>query len=156
MSVRAQLYLAVTAVFHLSLALFCLLDGVVLASPSYYAIQLVAPFWAWGLVMLVVGIVCSVAAVTRHETTARVGLLLAVLVTASWAAGFVASAAIGTLAGPTGPLVWAALLAKDLLQCRSPLRVPMESVVRRLAIMPPREPMILPRVRSPRFRRPKG
>ncbi|MEW1959761.1 hypothetical protein [Kineococcus sp. NPDC059986] len=133
MTTRAQLYLIATGAANLTLAVFLFFRPGDFTSTSYDSIKLVASLPVWGVGLALVGLVCLAGAILKREGLARLGAALAALAAGSWAFGFVAAAFIGSLMGPSGPVSWTLLTIFHLLQCRSPLRLPLEPILRRLA-----------------------
>ena len=133
MTPRAQWYMAICAARHCVLGVLCVLDPGTFTSPSYRGMLAAIPVFrgadaivVWGVVFLAAGIVAAAATATRGATVARVALTVSVVVTAAWCGGFIVSALHRDLAGWSGPVVWAALVAKDLVMLRDPLVVPFE------------------------------
>ena len=138
MTHRARAYLGIAAARHVLLGLLCILDPATFTSPSYEGILSALPIFhvitaieVWGVVFIVTGSVCAAAAGTARAGVARLGLTMSAVVSAMWVGGFLASALSGALAGWSGPVVWAALVAKDLTMLRDPLRNPFEDLVPR-------------------------
>jgi hypothetical protein len=133
MTTRARLYLFATAAANLLLAYFLIVRPGDFTSSSFDSIKLVASLPVWGLGLFVVGLACALGGATRREGVARLGAALAALAAGSWSFGFVGAWVIGSLQGPSGPVAWTLVTIFHLLQCRSPLRMPLEPILRRLA-----------------------
>lgn len=140
MTGRAQAYLTVAGLRHIAIGAACLAVGRWFTSPGYAQIKAIpGGLMTWGIVSLAVGIACLTAAGRRSENLARFALLSSAVVTGLWAAGFWLAMFDGTITGPTGPAIWTAVTAKDLIVCRQPLRSPFEPLIREvLDRRPPR------------------
>lgn len=132
MTPRARAYLATAAVRHFLLALACVTIPDSFTSSSFDAIRSVLPLQAWGVVFFGVTVVAAWAVVRRSEPAARLSLIMSASSTAVWAGGLVAAYFTGTLTGPSGPIIWWAVVLKDLIVCRQPMRSPFEPLVRSL------------------------
>lgn len=135
MSVRARVYLWLTALPALGVGLFCLLGGQMLRAPAYSVIRAVGfdSMVFWGVLYLLVAVTSVAAAIRANETLARVALMSSAGVMAGWAAGFGIAYHTHHLAGPAGVLIWGTLAVKDLAVCRQPLRSPFESIASALS-----------------------
>jgi hypothetical protein len=132
MTGRARAYLLTTALMHGGIGFYCIFEQDKFQSVSYRQLMDVLPLTVWGAGFMLVAVLSIVAAVRRAESFAYLALIFAVVLTSAWASGLISAAVVGKLAGPTGPISWTALAMKDLIQCRMPLRVPLEPVVRDL------------------------
>lgn len=139
MTGRARGYLAIAAGRHLVLGTLCAVKPEHFTSGSYDGIKDALPFVTgdgalvvWGVIFIVVGILNVVPVVTGREVYARAGLLLGIVVTGFWIGGFIAAQITGSAAGPSGLVVWSALVLKDLTMLRDPLRNPFEPIVRQM------------------------
>lgn len=133
MTGRAQAYLTVAGLRHAAIGGACLAAPAYFTSPGYQQIKgIPGGLITWGVVSAAVGVMCLAAAVLRSENLARFALLSSAVVTGLWAAGFWLAMFHGTIAGPTGPAIWTAVTAKDLIVCRQPLRSPFEPLIREL------------------------
>jgi len=140
LTLRARTYMGIVSMRHLLIGAFCLIRPGDFQSPSYGGVKDALGFLApdtalmvYGLAFIIAGVASAVPVVTGGDGAARAGLLISVVVTGLWVGGFFAAIWDGTIAGPTGPVVWCAVLAKDLTMLREPLRNPFEPIVRRIA-----------------------
>lgn len=139
LSPRARVYMGIAAVRHLLVGLFCFFRPGDFTSPSYNGVKGALPFvnpnhslQAYGVFFILTALTCAWSVVSGREGAARAGLLFSVVTTGFWVGGFFAAALDHTLGGPTGPVVWTAIVAKDLTMLREPLRNPFEPLVRRV------------------------
>ena len=140
MTHRARAYLVIVGARCLALAVCCLAMPGSFRSPSYEVIKQVIPspsaqaaLAIWGVVFGVGAILAVVAAVAGNEDVARWALVVSALTSSLWVGGFFAAMFTGTLTGPTGPIVWGAVVLKDLTMLRQPLRNPFEPLIRKVA-----------------------
>jgi hypothetical protein len=117
MTGRARAYLLTTAMMHGGIGFYCIFEQDKFQSVSYRQLMDVLPLTVWGIGFFTVAVLSIVAAVRRAESFAYLSLIFAVVLTSAWASGLIS---------------WTALAMKDLIQCRMPLRVPLEPVVRDL------------------------
>lgn len=129
MTRRARAYLVVAAVRHLVIGSLALRD-VGFSAALWTQIRSVAPMAVWGVLFVAVGAGCAVASVAQKQTIARWSLVASAGSSALWLGGFLAAWGNGEVTNGVLAAVWAALTAKDLVQCRQPLRSPFESIVR--------------------------
>lgn len=139
MTARARAYMAIAAARHLLIAGFCLFAQDTFASPSYQGLRDAVPFVSdsaaipfWGFAFLITGSACAFGGIRGSEGVARWALLMSVITTAAVGGGFLAAWFQGSLAGPTGPVIWFAIAFKDLTMLGNPLRNPFEPVVKRV------------------------
>jgi hypothetical protein len=132
MSWRARALLLVLAARHIAVGALCLATAELFTSTSFTMIRRLLPLEVWGAITLVIGFQAIGAAWTGGERWARWVLVASSAITAAWTAGFVSAAFAGLLDAPSIPVTWAALVAKDLILSATPLRTPLEDVVRRL------------------------
>lgn len=126
MTPRARGYLAIASLRHLLTAGFALSVPGAFKSTSFIPIVEVAPLWVWGLIFFAAGSLCAHGALFRKAHIARIGLMWSATSTAVVAAGLLLAWVTGDLASPTGPIIWAAVAAKDFTVCADPLRSPFE------------------------------
>ena len=134
-TVRARCFMLTLAFRHLVVGGICISIPHEFTATSYDVIQKIAPLWAWGLLMILVGTAGVGAAWVGRETPARTVLVMSAGITAGWMAGFVGAGLIGQLDAPPLPVVWAALTAKDLIASAIPLRTPLEDAAKRRGLM---------------------
>lgn len=139
MTARARGYLAIVASRHLVLGALCASRPEHFTSGSYDGIKDSLPLVTgdgamvtWGFIFIVVGILNVIPVVTGRETYARAGLLVNVVVTGFWVGGFISAQITGSSAGPSGLIIWASVVAKDLTMLRDPLRNPFEPIVKQM------------------------
>jgi hypothetical protein len=133
MTTRARILVLIVAFrnFTLGAAILAMQDR--FTSNSYDVIRSVPwPLWGWS--MIVVGVLCTAAALSMDELTARVGVGLSATVSLVWAVGFTCATFGEFHASPAGPIVWASLTAKDFLICSYPMASPFEPIIRRALI----------------------
>jgi hypothetical protein len=90
MTTRARFLVTIVAARNLLLGSSLLLVPGRFTSNSYNVISSV-PWAAWGIVMLVVAVVCAAAAITMDELIARVGVGASATLSLVWAVGFAAA-----------------------------------------------------------------
>lgn len=133
MTARARWYLAIAATRHLLVGAFCLLAPQTFTSTSFYPIISAAPLWGWGLIFLGASAACGIGAHRRSARVARLGLMWSATSTMMVAVGLLLAWFTGDLTSPTGPIVWAAVAAKDFTVCADPLRSPFEEWAEQIA-----------------------
>lgn len=138
LSTRARPYLWAAGGRHLILGVVCLIFADDFAgAPSYHQIIRTFPLRgsttmrAWGLVFLVVGAALIFGGLQRHEWVSRWALLAAIILTSTWAGGFLASFIVepnGLNRGVAAVwcVTWGSLALKDALVLRSPVTLPFE------------------------------
>ena len=126
MTARARWYLVIAATRHLLVAAFALLAADSFQSPSFHPIIAAAPLWLWGVMFVGAGAACLTGAITKSSPVARLGLMASASSTAMVAVGLFLAYFTGDLTSPTGPIIWAAVAAKDFTVCADPLRSPFE------------------------------
>jgi hypothetical protein len=137
MSKRARIYLLIAATRHVSLGIAALVSPDLFSGPAYSGIRDAMPgrpssdIMRWGILFLCTGLLCTWAGIRGQDGLARWALLASVCTTALLAGGFIAVSLHGVNA-PTGLVGYLALLGKDLVQIRQPMRTPFEDVVRRV------------------------
>jgi len=127
---RARAYLAVIVVRHAGVGAFCVLAPRTFRASSFDTLKSLAPLQVWGAVLLVTGTMAALAVILNWEPWARVVLVASATVSGCWAAAFLMAGIRGQLAGPTAPILWAALVFKDLIVSGMPLRAPLEQAAR--------------------------
>lgn len=130
MTARARWYLAVAALQNLALAAACLLAPETFAGASFTVAKSVMPLTVWGVAFLVVGVLCVVGLAAARRTWAFLGLAGSGTAALMWLMSYLVAWATGTLSGPVGPIVWAALVARDYIVCGQPMRSPLDPIVR--------------------------
>lgn len=138
MTARARFYLLSTFVTHFALAVLCLVVPQTFTSPSFEVVILGAPLWLSGLVFGTAAVVSGIAALVSSPGLARIGLGISFVAAGTWTVGLLGAVVLGDPAGYTAPIVWAALAAKDALQCLVPQRVALEPVIRDVIAASPR------------------
>lgn len=133
MTARARWYLAIAAIRHGLTAGFAILVPGSFVSSSFTPILLAAPLWLWGWIFTGAAIACGTGAWRRSAKVARFGLMWSATSTAMVAVGLFIAWFTGDLSSPTGPIIWAAVAAKDFTVCADPLRSPFEDWVEELA-----------------------
>jgi hypothetical protein len=138
MTTRARFLVTIVAARNLLLGSSLLLVPGRFTSNSYNVISSV-PWAAWGIIMLVVAVVCAAAAITMDELIARVGVGASATLSLVWAVGFAAATfAPGqgqAAASPAGVIVWASLTAKDFLIVSYPMASPFEPIIDRISAL---------------------
>ena len=139
LSPRARIYLATAVAQHAIIGGWCLLDPDAFTSSAFAGLRSALPFVdpgqamaTWGMLLANIAVLCLVAVVAGSEGWARAALLASVAVEGMWLGGYLYSVANGLLTGPVGPVIWTAVVARDLTMLRQPLRNPFEPVVRRV------------------------
>lgn len=134
MTIRARLYLAATAAQHWGLAFALFLYPAAFASGSFDTLRDISAgdIQAWALGFCVVSICATLAALSGSEMLARISLTLSAMLNGFWALSFIVGALYGHEVGPSAYVVWATLVAKDLIVGYYPLTSPLEPVLRRL------------------------
>lgn len=139
MTPRARFYMAVVATRSLLLAIFCIgfpgnftSGGYRGLMQAFEPIQPESVIQLWGCAWAVTALTAYYATLTGREGEARAALLMSVVSTACWATGFTIALFSGIAAGPTGVIVWWALVLKDGSMLRQPLRNPFEPLVQRV------------------------
>lgn len=139
MSPRARFYMAVVAARTFALAVFCLVAPEDFTSQSYRGIIAAldelttdTAIRFWGGVFLLTAIVALFATFTGREAEARAALILSIFGAGCWAGGFIAAMIGGYGAGPTGVVIWTAIVLKDASMLRQPLRNPFEPIARKV------------------------
>ena len=129
MSTRAKACLFIDATFFLVIGLTALVGPSGFWGPTYNAIRDTVPISAWGAIFVVLAGYLSYAGLVGSAKHARNSLMLSAAVKTWWFVGFLLSAAVGGIIGPTIVPCVGALIAWDLVQCRQPSRVAMEDVI---------------------------
>ena len=119
MTPRAKAYLIIRAV------MFGLIGLALLFTPF-------GPFassWAWTVPMLVVGALLGFSSFRGSENQARVALMIAVIMGASWFGAFVAEGLTSRSFAISSLIAWGGVLAIDLVMLRKPLTTPFEDLL---------------------------
>lgn len=135
MTTRARVLVTIVAARNLLLGASLLLVPGRFSSNSYNVISSV-PWAVWGVVMLAVAVLCTAAAITMDELTARVGVGASATLSLVWAVGFAAATfehAGQPAASPAGVIIWASLTAKDFLIVSYPMASPFEPIIDRIS-----------------------
>lgn len=139
MTPRARFYMGVVATRCLLLAIACIGFSGNFTSGGYHGLmQAFAPIHPelviqlWGVGWAITAVTAYYAVLTGREGEARAALLMSIVAGACWATGFSIALANGTSTGPTGVIVWWALVLKDGSMLRQPLRNPFEPLVQRV------------------------
>ena len=138
MTGRARAYMLVASGRHLGLGVVILAaHDIFRDDPRFDFIQSTLawtgdPFILWGLLFFLTGVVCFLSAILKKEPLARSALIASATATAFWATGLLAGALLGNLSAWAGAILLSALVGKDLVVSRQPLRSPFEAVLRRI------------------------
>lgn len=129
MSPRARAYLVIagTRAFLTAVVLAVMGDRADLVYP--YIMNPLPPL-TWIAIWTIIGIVLVLAAGTRSEKYARLGLVSIATVTAIWAMAVTLVFIREPIAGTISALLWWALVAKDFVQVRQPLSSPFEDLLK--------------------------
>jgi hypothetical protein len=132
MTGRAQMYLTIAGIRHLAIGLCCLLVPWAFHTSSWRPLRALVPggLLTWGIAGCLTGLICLSAAGAKKEGWARAGLLSSAVITGLWAGALWSAVALGEASSPTGPIIWTAVVLKDLVVCRQPMRSPFEPIVR--------------------------
>lgn len=133
MTTRARWYLAIASTRHLLIGGFALALPGSFKSASFVPILDAAPLWMWALFFLGAGTACGIAAATKSEPIARLGMAWSATSTALVGVGLLISVFTGQLASPTGPIIWLAVAFKDFVVCAQPIRSPFEGLTAQMA-----------------------
>src|SRR4051812_26213040 len=133
MTGRARAYLAIAGVRHLLVGGFALFMPSSFKSTSFVPILAAAPLWFWAAFSLGAGVACMVAAVSRSEPLARLGMAWSAVLTLLVGVGLLMSVFTGQSTSPTGPIIWLAVALKDFVVCAQPIRSPFEGLAEMLA-----------------------
>ena len=133
MTTRARWYLTIASVRHGLTGLFAVTLPATFSSTSFDPMIAAAPLWLWGGIFIGACLTCGAGAYCRSAKTARLGLMWSATSTAMVAVGLFISWFTGDLSSPTGPIVWAAVAAKDFTVGADPLRSPSEEWAQELA-----------------------
>lgn len=139
MTPRARFYMGVVATRSSLLGLFCLFGPQLFNSVTYHGLMSAfqpipgeTTIRLWGIAWLVTALTAWYATFTGREGEARAALLMSIVSSACWAMGFTIAVMHGISTGPTGTIVWWALVLKDGSMLRQPLRNPFEPLVQRV------------------------
>lgn len=139
MTPRARFYMGVVATRSTLLGLFCVLGPQLFSSVTYHGLMSAfhpipgeTTIRLWGIAWLVTAVTAWYATATGREGEARAALMMSIVSSACWAMGFTIAVMNGISTGPTGTIVWWALVFKDGTMLRQPLRNPFEPLVQRV------------------------
>lgn len=127
---QARVYLLIVTLRHFGGGLLCLAAADRFTSPSYSTIRQILPLQVWGVLLMAIGFHAACSVAFDRELWARAVLVASACVTGAWAAGYAITAVQGHLDAPMSPLVWAALMLKDVDVSAMRLRMPLEEVAR--------------------------
>lgn len=119
MTPRAKAYLVIRAVMFTLIGL----------ALTFTAFGPFASSWAWTVPMLIVGAVLGLSAFKGSENQARLALMLAVVMGASWFGAFVAEGLTSRTFAISSLIAWGGVLAIDLVMLRKPLTTPFEELL---------------------------
>lgn len=134
MTMRARAYLATTSIQHWMLALVLAINPDSFSSASFDTIRDISYGYLqpWAAVFVVIASVAAFAALSGNEAYARWALTLSAVTIGFWAISFMLGTVIGATAGPSASIIWAAMVAKDLIVGAYPLAAPLEPLIRRV------------------------
>lgn len=124
MTWQARVWFLVIGGRHSAIAALIWFADIEFPEGSYEVIRQLQPLGRWAWIFLITGVLAFAAAAAGRESLARKVVALSVLGTSCWAFGFIAAGLDGTLVAPTAPVVWTALVLKDLLIASSDLSRP--------------------------------
>lgn len=129
---RPRAYLAIMAARHICVGAYALLAPDSFHGRNYGPVRDLLPLQMWGAVFLIVGLHGVIIVFFGRELHARAVLVASATITAAWAAGQIIAGVAGDLPAPSGPIVWSALVLKDLVVAGMQLRLPVVELPDRL------------------------
>lgn len=132
MSARARTYLWIRAAMTGLLGSLIMFAPLAFVGDIYTTFLLLVPtsvaptLVVWGVAFLLLCAVLALAAARGKEGLARTALLSSSIITAAWMASYVAAWLVAGFMAPASIIVWAGLVAIDLVMLRRPLTTPFE------------------------------
>lgn len=130
MSPRARAYLGIAGTRAIITAVILAVMGHDRMDTLYPYIMNPLPPLMWIAIWTVIGCLLIIAAGSRSEKMATIGLILIATVTAVWAMGVTIMFLNEPLIGTVSAVIWWALVAKDFIQVRQPLSSPFEDLLK--------------------------
>lgn len=132
MSSRARAYLLIRSGMSGLLGLLIIFAPLAFVSDIYGTFLLLIPYSVaptlvvWGVGFVLLSALLGWAAARGKEGLARTALLTSAILTAAWMASYVAAGLVAGMWAPASIIVWAGLVAIDLVMLRRPLTIPFE------------------------------
>ena len=117
MTNRARVYLAASGFRHTVLGLFLIATPWLFSAALFVPIFNLLPLTAWGIIMLLCGIVCTASWIARNGDLARVGMVLSASITLVLAAGLtigLVSVWASWIETVTWPEAWALFVSRQV------------------------------------------
>jgi hypothetical protein len=139
MSLRARIYTGVAAARSVATAMVLLAMGNELGARVYPTVTALFTTTVWAHLWTAVGILLIVSAVRSSIFLARLGLIILATITSIWAVAVTITTSIsigdsGMMALVISPVLWWALVLKDLVVLRQPLVSPFEELAKRYPV----------------------